>query len=81
MDGCYALPALTHDLTVLQYFSWVLGMASYPMGERVLCLCHCSLLAYVILIMQHIPPSLSMVKIVCSGMCSGNVLIGYVIFI
>ena len=37
---------LTHDLTVLQHSSWVLALASTPLGVFVLYLCPCSLLCF-----------------------------------
>ena len=45
-DECYDLPGLTHDLTVLQYSSWVLAVASNPIGELVLSVCHCFPLSF-----------------------------------
>ena len=41
-----AFLTLTHDLTVLQHSSWVLALASTPIGVFVLFLCHCSLLCF-----------------------------------
>ena len=74
------LPGLDTGPIGLQHSSWVLALASRPMDVFVLSWCPCSLLCYSLLQYKHIPPSMSMVRIVLC-MCSGNVLIGYVIFI
>ena len=70
---------LTHDLTVLQHSSWVLTLASNPKGEYVLLCVTVPSYASACLILHHIPPSMLMVRIVLCK-CSGNRIIGYVIF-
>ena len=80
MDECYGLPDLDTGPVGPRHSSWVLALASTPMDVFVLSCVPVPGYATPCLQYQHIPPSMAMVRIVLC-MCSGNVLIGYVIFI
>ena len=71
---------LTHDPTVLQHSSWVLDLASTPIGEFVLYLCPCSLLRfYLFNITAHPAFHVNVWTRAMLCMCSGTRIIGYVI--
>ena len=63
-DVCYDLPDLDTGPDGLQHSSWVLAPASTPKGEFVLLCVIVPCYASACLILQHIPPSMLMVRIV-----------------